>query len=152
MIQELYIALSPALPIAALLISVVSLLVSMRNRADQKQAVLLEKNTELITKLAERQWKVHHLALIYIQKKTLLLKTFDVKADALELKRLDSCLTLALEEQLSVQGWLSRARKAPPPDLASLEKDLATANEALALVDGSLEHEQGTLAELKVGI
>ena len=106
MIQELYISLSPALPIAALLISVVSLLVSMRNRSDKKQAVLLEKNTELVAKLAERLWKVQHLALIYLQKKTLLLKTFDAKTDALEFKRLNSDLTLALEEQLSVQSCL----------------------------------------------
>ena len=149
MIGELYTAIAPAIPVAALLLSLLSLMVSMRNRADQGRALLLSKKTALITTLAERPAILGQLALIYIQKKGILLKALDAARDAGELKRIDSNLTLVLEAKQSGQDWLFRTHRTEPVDLADLESMLATANDALAHDADELTKEQAGLSDLK---
>jgi len=146
---DLYTAISSALPFVALVISLISLLLSMRNRSDQRQALLLSKKTDLITKRANRYASLETLVLVYLQEKDILLKRIGSGANAGDdLQRVDAGLTNSLERKLACQKQLSNSRAMPATDLAVLEQELTSENEYSAYVSGELTREQETLKKL----
>jgi hypothetical protein len=149
MIAKLYQDIAPAVPIAALLISVISLIVSLRNRIDQRATVLHGKKTNIITTLAERRAALGHLTLVYAQKLQILQSVFGAKADDAERKRVEGNLALVVEEQNECEKLLEQVRNTSPTDIATLESLQATSNEFLTHVREELEKESGALKELR---
>ena len=149
MLAELYQSIAPALPLAALFLSLLSLFVSIRNRTDQRQAMLLEKKTELIGLLAQRQSKLGHLELVCLQKLLVLRNHPEEAADPEEESRIHNNLEALRTERRNCDVQITNVRKTNPTDLRSFEGMLATATEFLTLIGGELEVERVTLQELR---
>lgn len=145
-VTELYQAIAPALPVGALLLSILSLLVSLRNRADQRRSLMLGKKTELIGMLAQRQSKLGYLELVYLQKLKFL---HEQSNNPNEAERIQANLALVQREQKNCDFQLSKIRSTEPTDLRAFESMLATGTEFLTHVSGELEKEQVVFKELQ---
>ena len=149
MLPALYEAIAPALPAAALLLSLLSLFVSLRNRTDQREALLLGKRTEIVTLIAQRQAKLGHLEFVLLQKSKLLGGQHGKAGDPEEVQRIRANLEEIRKQVKGCDFLLVKLRAAELANSHYFEKQLATASEFLVHVNEELEKERSALEELR---
>ena len=138
-------AMSLAVSLAALLLSLVALFTNMRTRDDQREVVLLQRRTELVDLISRRQSHVGHIELLYLQK----LQLLQAHPDPDEEARLRSNLAVLQKEHKNCSFLLNKLYNSTPTDLRAFEDMLLTAKQFLNHIAGEREKEQGTLDQLR---
>lgn len=135
--------------VIAIVISAISLWLTFLDRAEQRSALLLAKQTEVYSLLAERCSKHRHLALVYGQMLDILESKPPSDKILEEIERVVSNLTLMFEASQNCEELMSQVRDTKPANLEAWEDQLQTAKAFLAQVSSELEKEQDVLNQLR---
>lgn len=133
----------------ALIISAASLRLGLRNREENKRAILLSKKTQVLEKIYERRVKLGHLALVVAQQLKCYADTPSlITATSSRFEDVGSNIKFIQTSIENCESFTEHVRQLKPTDIEPWEEMLATSTGFLLHVKEDLEKEKVFLNEL----